>query len=102
MQSYTAILNARAAESHYERRSDRAINWDVPSTEDYWLSARPGREKAFLPGLFCYVGRKVHTPNGPGLLVQSLHDRARVLLESELDRCAIFHLTEVEPVSWEL
>jgi hypothetical protein len=102
MQSYTAILNARAAKSHYERRTDRAINWETPSTGDYWLSARPGREKAFLPGLFCYLGRKVHTPNGPGTLIQVFADRATVLLDSALSRCSFYVPGEIKPVSWEL
>ncbi len=52
--------------------------------------------------LFPFIGRKVRTPEGAGVLVQVFKDRATVLLDREKDKCAWFEPGQVEPVSWEL
>jgi hypothetical protein len=52
--------------------------------------------------LFPFLCRKVRTPGGPGTLLQVFADRVTVVLDSEIDKCAFFKPTEIEPVSWEL
>lgn len=52
--------------------------------------------------LFPFLGRKVRTPAGSGVLLQVFAERVTVLLDSELDRCSFFQPAEVEPVNWEL
>ena len=105
MQSYASILNVRAAGSRYASQYDRAWEYEERSPGEFWPSSRLPAEKDFgrlQARLFCYIGRKMRTPSGPGTLVQAFRDRATVLLDSELERCAIFHPAEIEPISWEL
>jgi hypothetical protein len=52
--------------------------------------------------LFPYLGRKVRTPAGPGVLLQVFADRVTVLLDSELNRSSFFQPAEIEPVTWEV
>lgn len=53
--------------------------------------------------LFPFIGRKVRTPAGPGILQQVFADRATVVLESELTKCTtVFHPSQIEPASEEL
>jgi hypothetical protein len=49
--------------------------------------------------LFWLIGRKVRTPKGPGTLLQVFSARASVLLDSERDKCSVFPVSQVEPVS---
>jgi hypothetical protein len=45
--------------------------------------------------LFPFLGRKVRTPGGPGTLLQVFADRVTVLLDSDLDKCAVFSPEEI-------
>ncbi len=49
--------------------------------------------------LFPFIGRKVRTPQGPGMLIQVFAERVTVLLDSHLDKCAVFSPGEIEPVA---
>jgi hypothetical protein len=49
--------------------------------------------------LFWLIGRKVRTPKGPGTLLQVFSGRASVLLDSERDKCSVFRVSQIEPVS---
>lgn len=48
--------------------------------------------------LFPLLGRKVRTPSGPGTLIQVFADRAAVLLDSDVQKCAVFHPEEVRAI----
>jgi hypothetical protein len=50
--------------------------------------------------LFPFIGRKVRTSSGPGVLLQAFADRVTVLLDSELSKCAVFAPQEVAPCDW--
>jgi hypothetical protein len=50
--------------------------------------------------LFPYLGQKVRTPAGPGMLLQVFAERVTVLLDSELSRCSFFAPDQIEPLSW--
>jgi hypothetical protein len=52
--------------------------------------------------LFPFIGRKVRTPVGSGVLLQVFAARVTVLLDAEFDRCSFFRPTEIEPASWEV
>jgi hypothetical protein len=52
--------------------------------------------------LFPFIGRKVRTPGGSGVLLQVFAERVTVLLDSELGRCSFFRPADVEPASWDL
>jgi hypothetical protein len=52
--------------------------------------------------LFPFLGRKVRTPAGLGMLLQVFADRCTVLLDSDLAQCARFAPGEIEPVSCEV
>lgn len=49
--------------------------------------------------LFPFIGRKVRTPEGPGMLLQVFADRVTVVLDSQVSRSSVFHPCEIEPVS---
>jgi hypothetical protein len=48
--------------------------------------------------LFPFLGRKVRTPSGPGTLIQVFAERATVLLDSQLHKCAWFTPEEIRPI----
>jgi hypothetical protein len=76
---------------------------NIPTPFDFQASS--WAEKQFAPPharLFPFIGRKVRTPQGSGVLLQAFVERVTVLLDSELDRCSFFQPAEVEPVNWEL
>jgi len=51
--------------------------------------------------LFPFIGRKVRTPDGPGVLHQVFRERCAVALDAEALRYLHFFLpAEIEPVSW--
>jgi hypothetical protein len=51
--------------------------------------------------LFLFIGRKVRTPEGAGVLHQVFRDRSAVALDSEARNYLHFYPpTEIEPVSW--
>ena len=51
--------------------------------------------------LFAFVGRKVRTPEGPGVLHQVFRDRCAVALDAEAQKYLHFFPPEtIEPVSW--
>ena len=75
----------------------------IPTSPDFHTSS--WAEKQFAPPharLFPFLGRKVRTPQGSGVLLQVFAERVTVLLDSDLDRCSFFQPAEVEPVNWEL
>jgi len=72
---------------------------DRPETSIETERRFPGQPHARL---FPFIGRKVRTPGGPGTLIQVFADRATVILDSEMTKCAAFTPGEIEPVSWEL
>jgi len=51
--------------------------------------------------LFTFIGRKVRTPKGPGMLIQVFAERVTVLLDSERDKCSFFAPAQIDPVSTE-
>jgi hypothetical protein len=75
-----------------------------PLRVDVWPSASLDAERRFgqpHAKLFPFIGCKVRTPAGVGMLVQVFAERVTVLLDSELSRCSLFRPTEIEPVSSE-
>jgi len=52
--------------------------------------------------LFPFIGRKVRTPAGAGTLIQVFAERVTVVLDSDLDKCAMFSPRDIEPASREL
>lgn len=71
-------------------------NWP-PESLDY--ERRFGQPHARL---FPFLGRKVRTPSGPGILLQVFAERVTVVLDSELSRCSFFAPGQIEPVNWEI
>jgi hypothetical protein len=76
-----------------------------------WPATRVDSEQRFAKPhakLFPFIGRKVRTPAGPGILLQVFADRVAVFLDTEAERakkeqCLRHFLpAEVEPVSLEL
>ena len=70
-----------------------------------WPSSSVEAENQFCQPhakLFPFIGRKVRTPMGIGILIQAFAARCTVLLDSDLSRCARFAVNEIEPVSWGL
>ncbi len=69
------------------------------------VSASVDREQLFGKSharLFPYTGRKVRTPDVPGMLLQVFADRVTVVLDSEQSRCSFFPTVQIEPVTWEM
>jgi len=51
--------------------------------------------------LFPFLGRKVRTPQGPGVLLQVLRERCAIALDAEAQKYMhFFPPSEVEPISW--
>jgi hypothetical protein len=84
---------SRADES---KREEHGSHWPPESLD---AERRFGQSHAKL---FPFLGRKVRTPEGAGMLVQVFADRVTVLLDTEREKCAWFEPGRVEPVSWEL
>ena len=75
------------------------------SAQKAWPTASLRAEQRFgqpHAKLFPFIGRKVRTPTGPGILLQVFAGRVTVLLDSELSRCSFFRPLDIEPVSWEV
>jgi hypothetical protein len=86
-QAVRALLQQRAAER---------LIWPAASLD---AEQRFGQSHAKL---FPFIGRKVRTPAGTGILIQVFADRCTVVLDSQVSQCARFRPIEVVPVSWEL
>lgn len=92
------------------RRSSTGAEWKAgqPPSEPkdtYWPSESLDAEWRFRQPhakLFPFIGRKVRTPTGPGMLVQVFAERVTVLLDSDLDKCAVFRPCDVEPTRRDL
>jgi hypothetical protein len=97
------IFSLRYRPSEWVQR-DAEPSTSEPRETD-WSSESIDARRRFCQShanLFPYLGRKVRTPAGPGVLFQVFADRVTILLDSELDRCSFFRPGEIEPVSWEL
>jgi hypothetical protein len=95
----------RIFSNQYRPDSDRRLAPDETEIEQSqcdWPQASLNVERRFHDQLharlFPFIGRKVRTPGGPGTLIQVFAERATVMLEVELSKCAWFHPTEVVPV----
>jgi len=68
--------------------------WTSESLEDRRFDGPHAR-------LFPFIGRKVRTPKGAGVLQQVFRDRCAVALDAEAQSYLhFFPPTEIEPVSW--
>jgi hypothetical protein len=76
-------------------KTEKLGNWPGESLDAQGRFGQPHAK------LFPFIGRKVRTPRGAGLLVQVFAERVTVLLDSDLSKCAVCALAEIEPVSWE-
>lgn len=88
-----AMQATKSAEMFSTRRTE--AGWPPESLDAEQRFGQPHAK------LFPYLGRKVHTPAGPGTLLQVFAERATVLLDSELSRCSFFAPSQVEPVTWD-
>jgi hypothetical protein len=78
------------------RRTDKLGNQPAGSLDAELRFGQPHAK------LFPFLGRKVRTPAGLGMLLQVFADRCTVLLDSDLAQCARFAPGEIEPVSCEV
>jgi len=90
-----------------EERAEERIRREssAPAPQRFWPPASFDMEKRFAQPhakLFPFIGRKVRTPAGTGMLLQVFAKRVMVVLDSEMSRCSFFPPAEVQPVSWEL
>jgi hypothetical protein len=73
-------------------------------TRSAWPPERPGPERKFgapHARLFPFIGRKVRTPQGAGVLLQVFRGRCGVVLDMEAGQyMRFFPLAEIEPISW--
>jgi hypothetical protein len=86
----------RVAEFLRQRAHESGEHWPPESLD---AERRFGQPHARL---FPFIGRKVRTPGGPGVLLQVFAELVTVALDSELSKCAVFVPGEIEPVRWEL
>ncbi len=94
---------AQALLDKLRKQRDRVTELLLQREAKAWPSQSLDIERRFgqpHAKLFPFIGRKVRTPNGAGVLIQVFADRVTVLLDSELGKCAAFAPGEVEPVSW--
>lgn len=96
----TSEAAIRAVEVLNEVCRKREANPTTPANGDRWparsLAAelRIGQPHArLLP----FLGRKVRTPSGAGTLLQVFAARVTVLLDSDLNKCAVFTPHEIAP-----
>jgi hypothetical protein len=75
------------------RESVELGDWPPESLDSERRFAQPHAK------LFQFLGRKVRTPKGPGILLQVFVDRVAVLLDSQSSLLSVFHSGEIEPVS---
>jgi hypothetical protein len=97
MQDYSKILTERGMIPRFsgqEASPDAGLNLRAQMEDREFRFGQPHAR------LFVFLGRKVRTPGGPGTLIQVFADRVTVLLESELNSCAIFGPQEVTPCDW--
>jgi hypothetical protein len=96
-------LQARVKD--HKREIIHVLTKSKPADGESWPPESIDAERRFgqpHARLFPFLGRKVRTPSGPGTLIQIFADRATVILDSELQKCAVFRPERIEPVRWEL
>lgn len=86
-------------------RHVQVVTCDQPTPTSTWPPESLEAERKFgvpYARLFPFIGRKVRTPEGAGVLLQVFRERCAVLLDSKVNghRMDFFPPTEIEPVSW--
>lgn len=78
---------------HFVPASDNGGDWPPESVTAERLFGQPHAK------LFPLIGRKVKTPAGPGTLLQVFAERVTVLLDSDVDKCAVFSPEEIKAIA---
>jgi hypothetical protein len=96
MPSSVGFEGTTLQESSIKRDPFRArATWPSESLEAEYKFGAPSAR------LFPFIGRKVRTPQGPGVLLQVFRERCAVVLDSEaVQRMQFVKPDEIEPVSW--